>query len=68
MFDLASQVGAVIGTSVILYIATKPKRAENDPSQSHGGNSPVLNMKGARKYSREGRKQTSFGNHDDFDM
>ncbi len=78
MLDFASQVGAFIGTSVILFIVTKPKRADDNVNDSTSissstdsdtdANGPPINLKGARKYSREGRKYTSFGNHDDFEM
>lgn len=65
MFDFASQIGAFIGTSFILFIATKPKRERRDSD-------PILHttncFKGAKKYSREGRRQSSFGMHDDFEM
>jgi hypothetical protein len=64
MFDFVGQLGAFIGTSVILFIVTQPKK-ENDDDD---GNTNNLSFKGARKYSREGRRQTSFGMHDDFDM
>lgn len=65
MFDFASQLGAVIGTSVILFIVTQPKPESDDMEPD--GNARMC-FKGAKKYSREGRKHTSFGMHDDFDM
>lgn len=74
--DLASQVGAVIGTSVILYLVTQPKRVESDDGSDdksddgsdNDSSSSTCYFKGAKKYSREGRKQMSFGEHDDYDM
>ena len=66
MMDFASQVGAFIGTSVILFIVTKPKRTVGvEISTTY---TPQINLKGAKKYSIEGRKQFSFSLHDDFDM
>ena len=66
MIDFVSQVGAFIGTSFLLFIATHPKKSNDDSTETP--DSPPINLTGARKYSREGRKQYSFGTHDDFDM
>lgn len=96
MIDFASQIGAFIGTSVILFIATQPKRGEQQRRGSTGSNTSssyyndddshnssdnndittnrstsrinVIFKKGAKKYSREGQRLSSFGMHDDFDM
>lgn len=65
MLDFVSQVGAFIGTTVILFIVTQPRK-EADMNESPSGESQCF--KGAKKYSYEGRRQTSFGLHDDFDM
>ena len=67
MIDFASQIGAFIGTSFILFIVTKPKRSVSVEINS-SVTSSQLNLKGAKKYSIEGRKQSTFGFHDDFDM
>ena len=67
MIDFVSQVGAFIGTSFLLFVATRPKKSNDDATESPP-DSPPINLSGARKYSREGRKQYSFGMHDDFDM
>ena len=66
--DFASQVGAFIGTSVILFIVTKPKRTLSVEFSSTTSAAPKVPLKGAKKYSIEGRKKSSFGFHDDFDM
>ena len=65
--DFASQIGAFIGTSFILFIVTKPKRSVSVEINSCES-TPPLNLKGAKKYSTEGRRQSTFGFHDDFDM
>jgi hypothetical protein len=67
MNEFVSQVGAFIGTSVILFIATKPNKQEETGSP-RSKTRVQINLKGAKKYSRSGRLQTSFGMHDDFDM
>ncbi len=68
MMDFASQVGAFIGTSVILFIVTKPKRTLSVELSATPSVPPQISLKGAKKYSIEGRKKSSFGFHDDFDM
>jgi len=65
MLDFASQIGAFVGTSFVLFLATKPKRNNFDSAPQ---DSPRIFLKGAKKYSKAGRKLTSFGEHDDFEM
>ena len=70
--DFASQLGAFIGTSVILFIVTQPKQREHQEQyqqyQQQQQCRQIKVIKGARKYSRQGRRLSSFGMHDDFDM
>jgi hypothetical protein len=53
--DLATQIGALIGTSMMLYWVTKPRDECQDASKSIGNPPPALT--GARRYSSYHRKK-----------
>ena len=49
----ASQVGAFVGTSIVLFIATKPK----DPLMEEPQTNRELSTKGAKRYSPAVRRK-----------
>lgn len=54
--DLPTQIGAMVGTSLVIYLATTPRGVEND-LQDYYLKDDRPRLKGARKYSSYHRKK-----------
>jgi hypothetical protein len=54
--NITGAVGLFVGSSMILYIVTKPKRGFDDDDDM---SSAVVAFKGARKYSRAAMRRRS---------